>query len=93
MDQWLRTWLQVQKGVSLDSLQQNEKRMDLKATTSHKDQTISSNCGVRLTLWKGNVDPDKEAGEVSMNSVNGPECALATTYEQPRTTWESPKSQ
>ena len=57
--------------------------MDLKAATSHKDQTISSNCGDCLTLWKGNVDPDKEAGEVSMNSVNVPECALATTYEQP----------
>ena len=57
--------------------------MDLKAATSHRDQTISSNCGVCRTLWKGNVDPDKEAGEVSMNSVNGPECALATTYEQP----------
>ena len=50
--------------------------MDLKAATSHKDQTISSNCGDCLTLWKGNVDPDKEAGEVSMNSVNVPECAL-----------------
>ena len=81
MDQWIRTWLQVQKVFSLDRLQQNEKCVDLKAATSHKDQTISSNCGVCLTLWKGNVDPDKEAGEVSMNSVNGPECALATKYE------------
>ena len=67
--------------------------MDLKAATIHKDQTISSNCGVCLTLWKGNVDPDKEAEEVSMKSVNSPECALATTYEQPGTTWEPPKSQ
>ena len=39
------------------------------------------------------MDPDKEAGEVSMNSVNGLECALATTYEQPGTIWEPPKSQ
>jgi len=67
--------------------------MDLKAATSHKNQTILSNCGVYLTLWKGNMDPNKEAGDVSMNSVNGPEWALATTYEQPGTIWEPPKSQ
>ena len=38
-DQWLRTWLEGQKGFSLDSLQQNEKSADFKAATINKDQT------------------------------------------------------
>ena len=47
----------------MDSLQQNEKSVDLKAVMSNKDQTVYSNCEVCLTLWKWNVDPNHEAGE------------------------------
>ena len=40
MDQWLRAWPQGQKGFSLDTLEHNEKSVDLKAATSNKDQTV-----------------------------------------------------
>ena len=57
----------------MDSLQQNEKSVDLKTVMSNKDQTVYSNCEVCLTLWKWNVDPNHEAGEVSIhkNAANG----------------------
>ena len=43
------------------------------------------------------MDRDKETGEkcqrmLHQNAVDGPECALATTYEQPGTIWEPPDS-
>ena len=61
----------------MDSLQQNEKSVDLKAVMSNKGQTVYSNCEVCLTLWKWNVDPNHEAGEkcqwiLHQNAANGP---------------------